>query len=193
MGVVSDRGIIFMIQNLNGSHVECRQIEESWSFNWWGSIVLHISQVKRMFGHFLNWINLCVSFQMYIIIYFKFCVDNIMFTTRKLIIVHPLTCELNHPFCPPSYPFPYGNHQSNLQCYVFVCRCFYLPLMSEIILYLTFSLWLISLSIIPSRSIHVVTNGWISSWFRQCSWFLSLLWHWYWVILFLSCFITTAK
>ena len=75
---------------------------------------------------------------MYIIIYFEFCVDYIMFTTQKLIIVHPLTCEPNHPFCPP--PFPYGNHQSNLQCYVFVCHCFYLLLMSEIIWYLTFSL-----------------------------------------------------
>ena len=38
-----------------------------------------------------------------------------MFTTRTLIIVHPLTCDPNHPFCPP--PFPNCNHQSNLQCY----------------------------------------------------------------------------
>ena len=50
--------------------------------------------------------------------------------------------------------FPSGNYQSNLCFYVFICRCFYLLLMSEIIWYLTFSLWLISLNIIPSRTIH---------------------------------------
>ena len=75
---------------------------------------------------------------MYIIIYFKFCVGYIMFTTQKLIIAHPLTCEPNLPFCPP--PFPSGNHQSNLGCYVFVCHSFYLLLMSEVIRYLAFSL-----------------------------------------------------
>ena len=48
-----------------------------------------------------------------------------MLTTQKLVIVHPLTCEPNHPFCPP--PFSCGNHQSNLQCSVFVCRCWGAP------------------------------------------------------------------
>ena len=50
--------------------------------------------------------HLYVYFRMYIIIYFEFCVDYIMFTTQKLIIVHPLTCEPNHPFCPPPSPLP---------------------------------------------------------------------------------------
>src|SRR3712207_8705206 len=40
--------------------------------------------------------------------------------------------------------FPSGNHQSNLCCFVFVFCCFCFLLMSEIIWYLTFSLWLIS-------------------------------------------------
>ena len=78
------------------------------------------------------------TFWMYIIIYFDFCVDYIVFPTQKLIIVHPLTCEPNTPFALP--PFPLGNHQSILHCYVFVCHYFYLLLMSEIIHYLTFFL-----------------------------------------------------
>ena len=53
--------------------------------------------------------------------YFKFCIHYIMFTTWTLIIVHPLACDPNHPFCPPPPPFPNGNHQSNLQCYVRGC------------------------------------------------------------------------
>ena len=40
---------------------------------------------------------------MYITVYFEFCVGYIMFTTQKLIIIHPITCEPNHPFCPPSF------------------------------------------------------------------------------------------
>ena len=50
---------------------------------------------------------------------------------------------------------------------LWVCSCFvpsvllccYTPQMREIIWYLSFSVWLISLSIIPSSSIHVVANG----------------------------------
>ena len=72
------------------------------------------------------------------------------------------------PFALLLSPFPSGNHHSNCYIYIFVCCCcFYLPLMSEIVLYLTFPVWLISLSIIPSRSIHGVTNGNISS-FYSC-------------------------
>ena len=37
--------------------------------------------------------------------------------------------------------------------------------MSGIIWYLSFSVWFISLSIIPSKSIHVITNGTIASFF----------------------------
>ena len=69
-------------------------------------------------------------------------------------LITPFALLLSH--------FPSGNHQSNLFLYVFVC-CFYLLFMNEIIRYLTFSLCLILLSIIHSRSIHVVTNGQLSS------------------------------
>lgn len=54
--------------------------------------------------------------------------------------------------------------------YLFVClflHCcwFYIPPVSEIIQFSTFSIWLISLDMIFSWSIHVVTNGSVSSFF----------------------------
>ena len=52
---------------------------------------------------------------MWMVIYFKFCVDYIMFTTQKLIIFHHHACVSNPPFCPAPSPFPYGNQQSNLK------------------------------------------------------------------------------
>lgn len=50
---------------------------------------------------------------------------------------------------------------------LFVCLfiVFFIPFMSRIIYYLSLSVWLISLSIIISRSIHVDSNGMISSFF----------------------------
>ena len=44
----------------------------------------------------------------------------------------------------------------------FFCFCFKIPHISKIIQYLSYSVWLISLSIMPSRSIHVVANDRIS-------------------------------
>ena len=43
---------------------------------------------------------------MYIVIHFQFCVDYIMFTTQKLIIVHHHTHVPNPPFFPPHSPLP---------------------------------------------------------------------------------------
>ena len=34
-------------------------------------------------------------------LYLNFCVDYIMFTTQRLIIMHHCTYMCNHPFCPP--------------------------------------------------------------------------------------------
>ena len=48
---------------------------------------------------------------------------------------------------------------------MFICFVSYIPHMSEVIWFLSFSDWLISLSIIPSSSIHVVANGKISFFF----------------------------
>ena len=43
---------------------------------------------------------------MYVVIYFEFCVDYIVFTTRKLMIVRHLTCEPHHPFGSLPSPLP---------------------------------------------------------------------------------------
>ena len=64
---------------------------------------------------------------MYIVICFEFCVDYIMFTTRTLIIVHPLTCEPNHRFCPPlSSPMGTTNPISLARCLFAVVFIFFL-------------------------------------------------------------------
>ena len=55
--------------------------------------------------------------------------------------------------------------------YLFICYFqFYIPHRSEIIWFLTFSDWLISLKIIFSSSIHVVVNGSILS-FLMTKWY----------------------
>ena len=61
-------------------------------------------------------------------------------------------------------------HESamGLLCFVYlfgVLFIFYISHISEIIQYLSFSIWLISLSIIPSRPIHIITNGKTSSFY----------------------------
>ena len=76
-------------------------------------------------------------------LYFDFCIDYIVFTTQRLITIRHCTYVPFYSFChspSPLHPFPSGNYQSNLYIYVFVCCCFHLPLKSEIIQYLAFSL-----------------------------------------------------
>lgn len=51
-------------------------------------------------------------------------------------------------------------------CFAFV---FYVPLVSDVVRYLSFSVWLVSLSISSSRSAGVVTNGRTSHSFRRYS------------------------
>ena len=71
----------------------------------------------------------------------------------------------------PSTPLPYDTCQPVLCIYesvfiLFVCIFFYYnPHISEIIWYLSFSDWLISLSIIPCRSIHTLKKSKISFFF----------------------------
>ena len=90
-----------------------------------------------------------------------------------------LTYFITGSFClliPSTYlptPLPSGDHQLVLciyKCFCYVCVIFLyfqFPHINEIIQYLSFSVQLSSLSIIPSRSIHVVTNGKISFFLRQ--------------------------
>ena len=126
---------------------------------------------------FFDWGNWCIT----------------LCACRVCSIVFLLPCRLQHAhhhrfgscpqtvgpfylFCCPSLS---GNHHSVLCIclFVFVCLvCLFLFLllllfvsrishMSEIIRYLCFSVWLASLRIILSRSIHLVVNGKISSCF----------------------------
>ena len=84
-------------------------------------------------------------------------------TTKNISICHP-TVDTLYPFSQPSsYPFPSGTHYSVLYIYMIIFVWFvhlffvwfYIPLMSETILYLSFSVSLILLSIIYSRSTDV--------------------------------------
>ena len=85
--------------------------------------------------------------------------------TVCVLIIMPLSTRL--PSSSHSLPIPFPLVTSNpfwesgsllLFC-SFSLLCCYTPQMSEIICHLSFSAWLISLSIIPSSSIHVVANG----------------------------------
>ena len=70
----------------------------------------------------------------------------------------PYKCSPSPPVLTPHPPFP-GNHWTIFFVHMFV----YIPHISEIMWCLFFSVWLISLNIIPSSSTHVVLNGTISS------------------------------
>ena len=80
-----------------------------------------------------------------------------------------------YPFLSPLCHFLLGNHYSIFCIYgfifvwfsllIYLVLFFYILQMSVIIQFLSFSIWVISLRILPSRSIHVVTNGKISSFY----------------------------
>ena len=87
-----------------------------------------------------------------------------LFVTGTVYLLISLTC-FSHPPPPSLWQPPV------FSLYLWLCFCFVLFVhlfwfldlhISEIIQYLPFSVWFISLSIIPSRSIRVVANGKIS-------------------------------
>ena len=70
------------------------------------------------------------------------------------------------PFIPCATPQPPYLLVTTKLLSLSVCRVLvYLPHVSEIIWCLSFSVWLISLHIIPSRSIHIVANRMVLSFF----------------------------
>ena len=94
-----------------------------------------------------------------IMLYFNFCIHHSVLTTKDLVSAHHHKIDPLYQFC-PTHPLPL---LYPLLCFLYPCVCFlflvcsfcfYIPLMSEIIWYLSFSTWLISLRIF-SRSIHV--------------------------------------
>ena len=81
-------------------------------------------------------------------------------------IYHPRVDAL-YPFHPPPLVTTTLSSTSTYFCLVWFIHLslllvFYSLHMSETIWYLSFSVWLISLNLIPSRSIHVIPNGKIS-------------------------------
>ena len=81
-----------------------------------------------------------------------------LFYSWKFVPLNPL-----HLFHPSLHPLPSGNHQFLLCIYesisvllcLFICFVFEILHVNEIVWYLSFSVWLISLGVIPSRSIRV--------------------------------------
>ena len=109
---------------------------------------------------------------MYISLYSDFWWHYSMLTHKSLVSIHHCTADPLYSFCPPSTPFLSGDYQSVLCFFVFFFCFIYLfiylfifniPHGSEIIWYLSFSIWLISLSVIPSNSFNIIANGKISS------------------------------
>ena len=121
-------------------------------------------------------ITLVYKFHVYNTIFY--CILYSMLTTEHyLVSICHHTVDSLYPFNPPAhYPFPSDNHYS-VHCFygfvfvlfahslcVFVCLVFIFHV-NEILQNLSFSVWLISLSIISSRCIHVVADGKISSFY----------------------------
>ena len=111
---------------------------------------------------------------------FYFCIHYRVFITKNLVFICHHTADPLYPFCPlPPHPFPSGNHYSVLCIYVFVFVWF-VHLFGSFVCFLTFLIRVKSYSIclspsdllhpgvIPSRSIHVVTDGKVSSLFYGC-------------------------
>ena len=81
-----------------------------------------------------------------------------LFYDCKFVPLNPLHLLTQSPTLLLSGSHPFLLSKS-LCSFYFVCLfCFLGPTYSEIIWYLSFSVWLILLSMIPSRSIHVVAN-----------------------------------
>ena len=99
---------------------------------------------------------------------------NVMSMTHLFCSWKSVTFDLPHLFLSPFQSIPSSNHLFILCIYYCVSVFFFffilvhlflffkIPHISKSIKYLSFFIWFISLSIIPSRSIHVVANGKIS-------------------------------
>ena len=77
--------------------------------------------------------------------------ELVNFTARSCIKNEQVHCSIS-----PHTPHHPGNHQSIVFIWAWL---FKIPYVSEITQYLSFSLWVISLSTVSSKSIEVVANG----------------------------------
>ena len=86
----------------------------------------------------------------------------IYFITGSLYLLISLTYFSHPPHPPPLWQPPVSSLYLwvySVLLHLFISCVFQIPHISEIIWYFSFSVWLISFSIIPTRSIHVVANG----------------------------------
>ena len=98
------------------------------------------------------------------------CIHYSFLTVRILVSIHHRTVDLLYPCCLPTKVPPFSLVTTNpfFVSVFFILFClftlfFYIAHKSEITQFLSFSIRVITLSIIPSRSIHIVKNGKIPS------------------------------
>ena len=155
----SKETIILLLNNLQPSKLNISIKKVTWGFLF---VCFYIFSLNLLGWH---WLIRFYRFQVYISM------------IHDLYIALCLHLKPNHPPSPwirPPLPFtaprplPSGNHHT-VVC-VYECQ-FYIPHMNEIIWFLVFADWHISLSTIFSGSIYVVANGSISSFpmTEQCS------------------------
>ena len=114
-------------------------------------------------------------------LYFYFYVDYSVLRTKNLVFIHHHTVYPLYPFLLPACPYPYPLVKlllCSLYQHVYFCLVCFIHLFWFFCLFFIFHIgvksysvfvWLISFSIIPSRSIHFVTNGKISTFLRLSS------------------------
>ena len=87
-------------------------------------------------------------------------------------VLYSSSCKPLSPLSPPRFPLAIGRLFLTSMSLVIFCLLFssidYVPVKGEIIWYLSLTAWLISLSIMPSSSIHAVAKG-ISSFFLSAA------------------------
>ena len=126
---------------------------DSWYTTWWVSISIHFKTITA--------VSLVLIIQRYYII-----IDSRLYTSSRdsFFVVSGSLCLLisfTH-FSPLPTLLPSDSDLSVLCIYdsALVLLCLFIcPQKSEVIQYFPFSVWLISLIVTPSMSIHVVTNG----------------------------------
>ena len=151
------------------------------------------------------WIFLLVmrTFKISSLSNFQICNTVLITITARLYIMSPWHSFYNSKFIPfyPLHPFGPSSHPlatTNCSLYLWACFVFCISHISEIIQYLSFSVWLMSLTIMPSRLIQAVTNDRIFSflWLNNtplcayvCVWYIYISHIFYFFLLLWICLV----
>lgn len=118
-------------------------------------------------------------------LYFYFCIQYSVLTTRNLVSIHHIqwTPRL-YQFTLPT--FPSSKHYSVLCIHVFIFVFLFIYFAFFFLFHrwekssgVSFSVWLVSLSTVPSISIHVVANGRVASIFLAEGYTIVCIYHVY--------------